>query len=875
MDPLSQGQLMDDGLPQSPSACGVPRVYDLSRRRRDSSVNPTPVASLPMVRASRYCGISGGGAELPENSSAYHSPLSAQQVRPDNAFSNTTVTLSYINRSHLHSTQASFPPKLHAVPSHTGSLSRRSPSRDSKGEVQTQWYDEAQTVSHGQCRGRWEQAFSGRRRRKEERRGGTQNGVSRGFWDLESCKRKPSKLRTVAFARAEQRQSRGEAAYQGTSRDLGSPVNEDYASPLEEPLSPAVSLLDEMEDALILPQTLHSPSAESSYAEEASTDVAGVNSVAFVDVTSSPEDSCSSDSDVIEVPVTSSLTRLPAGATRALRKSPEMEECPAKKKAWNHTVRKTEPRVSEERLNGNALGQERAVGRKKQLPLSRQGAARREAIVGNVTPFGSKLSSRTHSLEQRPEPKTVQSLPRGLRDSAHNSAVETALARDRDGPCADGKKTRHSTSGSEDGAFPNPPTAALRLRDCPRPPPPWMRTRWKRGGRTVPGPRAAHRKKPRKPLTGQNQRKSRAKQPSAPSRDSRGAAKGACGKKRKKRKRASQPCSFGPQEPEIKLKYATYRDEKRDARAIAFTPYVRLNRKHSTCTVINYLEEESSGLKKGRPWQTGAGLAPGTVPATSYLELGRLDAEGRRQREEACCLCGGPANAIDLGDLHGPYRPHAVQPGPRAPADQQGPKEEEEACSDSDSSYDGRDDKCGRGQAESVKPSRPSQGPKRDAALAAQCRWVRDEDSPLSPSAKGPSPGSEPSSQHNTPRIALDTSEFWLHEDCGVWSMGVFLVRGKLYGLEEAVRLAQETDCSACHGPGATLGCFFKGCPSKYHYRCAMQSDCVLNEDNFTMKCTKHKNKSLKGVSRLENSSAHSLGCGILISADNGSHVCS
>lgn len=30
--------------------------------------------------------------------------------------------------------------------------------------------------------------------------------------------------------------------------------------------------------------------------------------------------------------------------------------------------------------------------------------------------------------------------------------------------------------------------------------------------------------------------------------------------------------------------------------------------------------------------------------------------------------------------------------------------------------------------------------------------------------------------------------------------------------------------CSACRRPGATLGCFFKSCPSKYHYRCALES---------------------------------------------------
>ena len=30
--------------------------------------------------------------------------------------------------------------------------------------------------------------------------------------------------------------------------------------------------------------------------------------------------------------------------------------------------------------------------------------------------------------------------------------------------------------------------------------------------------------------------------------------------------------------------------------------------------------------------------------------------------------------------------------------------------------------------------------------------------------------------------------------------------------------------CSGCRGPGATLGCLLKGCPSKYHYHCALEA---------------------------------------------------
>ncbi|KAK5881733.1 hypothetical protein CesoFtcFv8_022498 [Champsocephalus esox] len=92
----------------------------------------------------------------------------------------------------------------------------------------------------------------------------------------------------------------------------------------------------------------------------------------------------------------------------------------------------------------------------------------------------------------------------------------------------------------------------------------------------------------------------------------------------------------------------------------------------------------------------------------------------------------------------------------------------------------------------------------------------------------------------------MELCEYWLHEDCGIWAAGVFLVKGRVYGLEEAVKVAQETMCSACSEPGATLGCFFKGCPNKYHYRCALQSDGELMEENLSMKCKKHKNKRLK-----------------------------
>ncbi|KAK5855838.1 hypothetical protein PBY51_007479 [Eleginops maclovinus] len=94
---------------------------------------------------------------------------------------------------------------------------------------------------------------------------------------------------------------------------------------------------------------------------------------------------------------------------------------------------------------------------------------------------------------------------------------------------------------------------------------------------------------------------------------------------------------------------------------------------------------------------------------------------------------------------------------------------------------------------------------------------------------------------HSLPKVPLCVDEGWIHADCGIWSTGVFLVGGKLYGLEEAAQLAQETKCSACQQTGAIMGCFQKGCHRSYHYSCANQSGCVLKEDNFSIRCPEHK----------------------------------
>ncbi|KYO17443.1 transcription factor 20 [Alligator mississippiensis] len=96
------------------------------------------------------------------------------------------------------------------------------------------------------------------------------------------------------------------------------------------------------------------------------------------------------------------------------------------------------------------------------------------------------------------------------------------------------------------------------------------------------------------------------------------------------------------------------------------------------------------------------------------------------------------------------------------------------------------------------------------------------------------------------PELPLDSNEFWVHEGCILWANGIYLVCGRLYGLQEAVEIAREMKCSHCQEPGATLGCYNKGCSFRYHYPCAIDADCLLNEENFSVRCPKHKVRLLR-----------------------------
>uniref|UniRef100_A0A3B3RDR6 PHD-type domain-containing protein n=1 Tax=Paramormyrops kingsleyae TaxID=1676925 RepID=A0A3B3RDR6_9TELE len=92
------------------------------------------------------------------------------------------------------------------------------------------------------------------------------------------------------------------------------------------------------------------------------------------------------------------------------------------------------------------------------------------------------------------------------------------------------------------------------------------------------------------------------------------------------------------------------------------------------------------------------------------------------------------------------------------------------------------------------------------------------------------------------PQVPLDPEELWVHESCIVWASGVFLVNGRLYGLQEALDGARDMCCSYCEMVGSTLGCYSKGCTLRYHYLCAIEDvyKCPCLDTN---KCAKSETR--------------------------------
>ncbi|XP_069785533.1 serine-rich adhesin for platelets-like isoform X2 [Narcine bancroftii] len=318
------------------------------------------------------------------------------------------------------------------------------------------------------------------------------------------------------------------------------------------------------------------------------------------------------------------------------------------------------------------------------------------------------------------------------------------------------------------------------------------------------------------------------------------------GKKRQSQ-RGRPSMFFAPEEPEIKLRALSLKAEDRRERYDSFSPYVRVEAKgYSMCTVINYSEEDNNNLKQKKHSQQ---QSHGAVPKSSCLTLGPIINEATRKSFLVCCLCGLSANAMEQGDLFGPFYPRGYTSTSNQISQLKEVKNEQASSVVTSSSCNSIRNAVNKATGQNQEP-RTREG----ATTRGQKRRSVDCMEDTSKCSESKKAKNEPTLEewYQPPLVPMDANEYWIHEDCVTWCAGVFLVRGKLYGLLEAISIAQETFCSMCQKTGAALGCYIKGCPLKYHFVCAVNSECSLNEDNFSMKCAKHKDRALKISTKVE-----------------------
>ncbi|XP_060101324.1 transcription factor 20 isoform X2 [Heteronotia binoei] len=354
---------------------------------------------------------------------------------------------------------------------------------------------------------------------------------------------------------------------------------------------------------------------------------------------------------------------------------------------------------------------------------------------------------------------------------------------------------------------------------------------------------------------------------------------------RKRKPRRAAPI-VEPQEPEIKLKYATQPVDKTDTKNKSFFPYIHVVNKceiGAVCTIINAEEEEQNKLVRGRKGQRSSTPPPSNVeskvlPTSSFMLQGPVVTESSVMGQLVCCLCGKWASYRNMGDLFGPFYPQDYaatlpkNPPPKRATEMQNKVKVRHKSASNGSKTDTEEDEEEQQQQKEQRslPAHPRfkrrhrsedcTGASRSLSRGAACKKATTEGGSVgekTPSDSKPSMSiSEggPELELQIPELPLDSNEFWVHEGCILWANGIYLVCGRLYGLQGAVEIAKEMKCSHCQEAGATLGCYNKGCSFRYHYPCAIDADCLLNEENFSVRCPKHKNKMMKGSLSTEQS---------------------
>lgn len=353
----------------------------------------------------------------------------------------------------------------------------------------------------------------------------------------------------------------------------------------------------------------------------------------------------------------------------------------------------------------------------------------------------------------------------------------------------------------------------------------------------------------------------------------------------------------------------------------SFCPHVRLNNSRdfsSWCAIVNkpddavvFQRRRKKGILRMRnPFTVAKG-----VPHSAAMALGPVIEKKEPDSRLACSLCGKPANYRDLGDLCGPYyaeenvprkllttkRPEYLRNEPQRSDGTSGGSDELPGCSSSTEAEGSAEKDAGpetaaqdasggsnrhhhwrHRQAGRTEHLGRAGGPRRPT-LQERLRRMRQL---RAGGARSPSHREGKDGLLQRLQVQAEANEHWTHENCAIWTKGIIMVAGRLYGLKEAANKSAQTvqcyyttrrcsrepeimaylylfvfllfylfppphllppprvhlsswrfsgpgpyvrpsdspqSCYKCQIAGASLSCCWRGCSHKYHYVCAKE----------------------------------------------------
>ncbi|CAG2103662.1 unnamed protein product [Medioppia subpectinata] len=228
-----------------------------------------------------------------------------------------------------------------------------------------------------------------------------------------------------------------------------------------------------------------------------------------------------------------------------------------------------------------------------------------------------------------------------------------------------------------------------------------------------------------------------------------------------------------------------------------------------------------------------------------------------RDKTWVCALCHKGPHYKGLGDLYGPYYISKEDKTKTQSSASTATTSQPLAHSSRSASIDDVIDSVASNEP-TPQESERKRGRRRKSEAT--------EDTATAHNAVIPHRGRPPKSRIETPKPVISSpnhsdsstnTEVWVHEDCIVWSSGVYLIGHRVRHLEEVISESNESFCTKCKLSGATLGCLQKSCnTSQFHYLCAKEKGCELDDENFSLLCPKHKKKAKTSSSAGETSAA-------------------